>query len=351
MKSNILFIALSALIFFGCSSKDEEKKSPKFLIHEVYQTERNEADNIDSPAFWQGPNGENWVIATAKEGNKLVITDAEKGSLIKTFGNTGSGKGEFSRPNGILVIDSLLLIVERDNQRVQVLTLPELKTLGFICDSLIKPYGLTCFKISDKKYNLYITDNYEAAEDSIPPPEELNKRIHHYELSVFNDSVEAKTIKKFGAVSGSGILNIVESIYADPVHNHLLLSEEDMTQSSVKVYDLDGNFTGKVFGKGIFKFQVEGIALYECGDSNGYWIITDQDYHNNTFHIFTRKDFEYKGSFYGSKTTNTDGVWLTQVSFGKFKEGAFFAVHDDGNVSAFDLAVIADSLKLKEDCK
>ena len=43
-------------------------------------------------------------------------------------------------------------------------------------------------------------------------------------------------------------------------------------------------------------------------------------------------------------TRNTDGIAITQTAFGPFKKGAFYAVHDDGNIAAFDLADIAECM-------
>ncbi|KAB2837362.1 MAG: hypothetical protein F9K45_12900 [Melioribacteraceae bacterium] len=71
----------------------------------------------------------------------------------------------------------------------------------------------------------------------------------------------------------------------------------------------------------------------------------------NRFLIFDRITLNYIGAFKGVNTLNTDGIWLAQKPFGKFSRGAFYAVHNDGNVSAFDFGEIADSLKLNLDCK
>ncbi len=45
-----------------------------------------------------------------------------------------------------------------------------------------------------------------------------------------------------------------------------------------------------------------------------------------------------------------DGVALTQTSFGPFPAGAFYAVHNDGNIAAFSWAEIAAALGLRSDC-
>jgi 3-phytase len=130
----------------------------------------------------------------------------------------------------------------------------------------------------------------------------------------------------------------------------LLIAEELETASHIKVYTLDGRFTGQVIDAGLFPNQAEGIILYACGDTAGYWITTDQGMEANTFHVFDRQTLAHVGSFRGAATLNTDGIALTQRGFGAFPSGAFYAVHNDGNVAAFSWAAIADALKLRKDC-
>jgi 3-phytase len=66
--------------------------------------------------------------------------------------------------------------------------------------------------------------------------------------------------------------------------------------------------------------------------------------------VFGRRTLAHRGSFRGPTVRNTDGVALTQTSFGPFSAGAFYAVHDDGNVAAFSWSAIADALGLRKDC-
>ena len=56
------------------------------------------------------------------------------------------------------------------------------------------------------------------------------------------------------------------------------------------------------------------------------------------------------GAFIGVVTRNTDGIALTQHDFGPFPHGAFYAVHDDGNVAAFSWKALSDALGLRQDC-
>jgi 3-phytase len=64
------------------------------------------------------------------------------------------------------------------------------------------------------------------------------------------------------------------------------------------------------------------------------------------FHVFDRESLEYLTTFKGETTEYTDGVWLSQESFGPFSNGAFYAVHDDKQTTAFQWDDIATTLEL-----
>jgi hypothetical protein len=115
----------------------------------------------------------------------------------------------------------------------------------------------------------------------------------------------------------------------------------------VKVYTLDGRYADATLGEGLFRTQPEGLALYACEDGSGYWITTDQDEQRNVFHLFDRRTLEHAGAFTGVRTRNTDGIWLAQQPLPAFPQGAFFAVHDDQAVSAFDWSDIVGGLGLR----
>ncbi|MCZ6672322.1 MAG: hypothetical protein O7C75_05210, partial [Verrucomicrobia bacterium] len=288
-----------------------------------------------------GPDDQHWLIVTAKGTHRLLVHDAHNGALIKTIGGLGDRLGQFNRPNGIWVQDDFLFVVERDNQRVQVMHLPAFNPLGSYGEGHLKnPYGLTVIDSDEPgEFIVYVTDNYETLEEEKPPLSELNQRVHRFE-------VEAE-----GITEGTGILNIVESIYADPVYDRLLIADEEISEEGqcIKVYNLAGQFTGQVLGKGIFQNQPEGISLWSTGPNTGFWILTDQGMQKNYFHVFNREDLEYVGTFEGEVTLNTDGVWLDATPSQRYPRGLFYAIHNDGNVAVFSLAEIATALVLERD--
>lgn len=320
-------------------------------LAERYTTERDPQDNVDSVATWHGPAGQHWLIATAKETDRLLVYDAVNGKPLQKVGASGTALGQFERPNGVFVIDDLALIVERDNRRVQVMRLPDFAPLMHFGsdgeDALQKPYGLWVQKLASKDYRVWVTDNYETADELIPPDAQLDKRVQQFLLRETAEGFTAQRERRFGDTAGRGRLKVVESIWGDPQQGLLMVAdEEEQVERNIKVYRMDGQFSGQRMGGGVFHYQPEGIALYTCADGSGWWFAADQGKKANYFHVFERRSLEYYGSFSGEITLNTDGVWMTQTPSPGFPGGAFFAVHDDGNVAAFDLTEILTSMNL-----
>lgn len=358
MKHFTISIVLASIIVFTSCEKEVKieaennvdiAKNEIITIEEDLVSEWNETDNVDSPAFWMDSTNQ-WVIATMKEANGLIIYDANSAKEIKRIGKTGKGEVEFDRPNGIWVIDNLAFIVERDNHRIQVLSIPDFRFMGFIAqDKLIKPYGIYIYK-DNNKYQLYVTDNYEFEEDIIPADSLLGKRVLHYSITLHNEKIKSEFVRYIGEKSGNGVIKVAESIFADEYNNRLLIAEELEENTHIKVYELNsGKFSGVTVGEGLFKYQAEGIALIKCDGNKGFWICTDQNTGDNTFHVFDRISFEYITSFKSKTTQNTDGVWLTQNSFDGFEKGAFIPVNNDGGIGIFSLSSLLDTLKIS--CK
>jgi 3-phytase len=314
-------------------------------IAESWQSPLFPNDDLDSLAVWHGSSGDHWIIATAKASHRLLVFDASTGSLLKEIGGPGSGPGEFQRPNGIAVEKNFVIVVERDNHRLQVLALPDFSPKGSMgAGDLTRPYGIAVLP----NLNLFVTDNYQAPELASDANETLagmlGRRVRHYSFSLGNKGgFESKLHASFGDTQKPGVLWKVETIAADPENNRLLIADE--LEKVLKVYSLDGQFAGTVMGEGVFRFEPEGAALLRCGEE-GYWIACDQEDTQSYFRVFERRSLEYVGTFVGEKTANTDGVALTQTAFGSFSRGAFFAIHDDSAVSAFDLNEIFKGLGL-----
>jgi 3-phytase len=279
----------------------------------------------------------------------LLVFDGTTGTLLRTVGSPGTGPGQLGRPNGIAVVGDLALVVERDNHRIQVFTLPDFGSAGtFGQDALRRPYGLAVVE-RGAGFDLFVTDNYETASGETPPDAELGERVKRFRVSAAEGKVVASHVASFGAVTGEGVLRTVESIAADPERNRLLIAEEGADGRGIRVYTVDGAYTGTTLGSDVFAAEPEGIALLACS-RGGYWITTEQRLHRSVFHVFSRESLEHLGSFSGGRVANTDGIAVTPDAVDRRGAGWFFAVDNDRAVAAFPWPGIAAALGLDAPC-
>jgi 3-phytase len=326
---------------------------PHAVVEEAFISVSTPEHNVDSPTLWLAPDGSTWLYASAKDTDLLLVYDGDSGVLKGTAGAPGEGPGQLRRPNGVYAIDNLLLVVERDNHRVQVFSLPALQSLGsFGEDSLKKPYGLWV-RSHLGGYEVIVSDAYMSAanENQVPALADLGQRYRRFQISVVEGALQAQETGVMGAIDAAGAIRIAESLWGDYVQNRLLLAEEDQTAGTrIKVYDMTGAYTGEDIGTDLFKVQAEGIALYDCADGSGYWIATDQFKDRSLFHVFDRQTLQHRGSFAGATTANTDGIWLHQAPGKVFPDGVLYAVHDDQAVAAFDWRAIAAAIGVRASC-
>ncbi|AKS41402.1 Putative phytase [Wenzhouxiangella marina] len=319
---------------------------PATEVAERWLTQRDEGDNVDSVAVWSDGVERNWLLATAKESDILIIYDAATGERLGEAGGTGNAPGRLLRPNGLFVIDDLVWIVERDNHRLQALSLPDFAPLGiFGADVLVKPYGLWMER-ADTGYRIFVTDSYETVDEQVPPDAELDGRLHRFDIVDRDGRFELVEHRRLGPTEGVGRLFKVESLWGDPANDRLLVADEHPDALNLKIFDLEGRFTGETALDGELFYEPEGTALDACEDGRGFWVVTDQDHLDNRFLVLDRLGLDVLGAFTGAVTANTDGVWLHPAPLPGFPGGAFYAVHDDGNVGAFDWAEVQSALNL-----
>ncbi|HEY0334740.1 MAG TPA: phytase [Stenotrophomonas sp.] len=328
-----------------------QARVPHVVVTEAFLTPYAPADNLDSPAAWRAPDGRRWVIATAKGTHQLVVFDGDSGTRLRAVGGKGAALGQLDRPNGVAVIDDLLFVVERDNHRVQMFSLPTFEPLAvFGSDVLRQPYGLWVRKLGDG-FEVIVSDNYMSpANEDVPPPlAELGQRFRRFQVTRHGDAWTGLPTGSFGDTSAQGAVRIAESVFGDVANDRLLIAEEDVSVGTqLREYGLDGRYRGRNIGQDLFKAQAEGMALLQCADGSGYWIATDQFKDHSLFHVFDRRTLAHVGAFAGRITANTDGVWLDPRGDARFPAGVFYALHDDQAVAAFDWRDVAKALRLKD---
>lgn len=324
----------------GASPEEPAVEVPREVtVAETWLSVADTMWDLDTPALWaRGDTG--LVLVTGKGSHDIRVFDLQTGEARSAIGSQGEALGQFNRPNAVLVHRDLAFVIERDNHRVQILRMPTGTPVGSFGEGeLQQPYG-GVIAGALPELTFYITDDYDAPLDSTA---DLSRRVHRFRVRLDGDG--AATVIDHAAIgqrSGPAALRVVETIGRDPDGGLLYVADE--SQKSYLVFDSTGSYTGRILAQGLITGDPEGMALVECGETAGFWIVTDQQPTVSWFRVFRRDNLEYVGAFRGQRTTNTDGVSFAPGPVPGFPAGVFLTVHDDQAVSAFDWAHVAESL-------
>lgn len=354
-----LTTALAAALLAGCAAtpaartaaftQDEPGAGP-VTIAERFTTPSMPAQELDSLALWRPPGGNPWLLATAKNGARVMVFDALTGAVLGSL-QPPPQQPPLLRPNGIAVAGDAALVVDQQRARVDVLRLPDGARIASIGEGLLRnPYGIWARPLADGSLSVYVTDSYRLEGGRMPPAQQLGERVRQFRVWPGQDW-RVRHLRSFGATSGPGMLLTVESIAGDPRHDRLLVAEEEPgAPSGLRVYRMDGTFTGTTIDSGVYQRQAEGLALVACADGSGYWIGSDQHATAQRFHVFDRASLRWLGAFGGERVRDTDGLAFAPGPLPGFPHGALYAQHDNRAVVAFDWRDIATALALPPGC-
>jgi len=314
--------------------------APPDTVQHRWASHGVEYAETDSLAACRLPDGSVRVFATAKRGDRLDLFDALDGRWLRSVGRAGRGPGEFRYPNGIAVVHParragapgtaaeprpVVVVVERDNHRVQVLDAETARPLGTFGESdLHRPYGVAVSCQGDDVY-LYVTDTH------VPP----GQTVKQFALTLTDAGAAGRLVRSFGAADGAGAIGEAESIVVDDRRDRVYLCDE--ARKNVKIYSRAGEFTGRTVADGVIVGDPEGIVLFE-GPAGPWIILTDQQPEATVWYVFDGSSLAPIGRFTGTPPiANTDGICLCPGPIGACAAGLLLAVHDDREVRAYCL--------------
>lgn len=307
---------------------------------------------LDSVAAWTAPDGAQWLYTSASD--RVQVRDADTGTLRREFGDAGERPGEFGHAAGLFAIDHMLLVVERDNHRVQVLRLPDLLPLATFGEAdLHRPQGIWARALGEGEYEVLVSDGYMSDFDAALPPALplLNRRVKRFRVEADGAFVAARLEQAFGDTQASGALRKVGAIAGDPGNGRLLIAEADAEIGvALRLYTFAGNYSGRDLGFGLLRTRAAGIALWACQDGSGYWIAADPFSDRSVFHVFDRKTLAHRGAFSSKRIAGSGGIWLRQSASAAFPDGVLFALHEGSAVAAIAWQRIAIELNLRHQC-
>ncbi len=332
--------------------------------------------NTDSLAAYRNEEGTVIVAATSKWKRRVDLFDAQSGTFLRSITHEG-----LVRPNGIAAayillqsIDAIanqdddnafdvnendrnsatpslvqaLLVVDRDAPGLFIFNAATDKLLAHIADELQNPYGITTIQ-DDDALLIFITDVSRKPEDVVSRYRITAQR----DAANSNENVDSTSpiilhiepLGTFGATE-DGRIGKAESIAIDGPRGRIYLCDEDRDARNVKVFQPDGTFTGTNFGGGIINGDPEGIVIVNDADAGDFILVTDQTRRITAWHAFDAQSMAYITSFTGApRIANTDGICIYEGSIPGFDGGGLFAVHDDAEVRAYNLADIRNLVR------
>jgi 3-phytase len=321
----LAFLALKALLLLtGCQHHSYHVSKPNVSVTADGETEvmAVEGDVADDPAIWVHPENSNLslIIGTNKKGGGLDVYDLSGKRLQSLpdgkFNNVDLRQGMQIGAKSVTIVaatnrsDDSLALYGIDTQTRQLYPIAA-RTIP----TMEKSYG-TCMYHDLKRDRFYVFVNGKSG---------LYKQ---FELFESDGKVDAKVVRTFSVATQP------EGCVADDETEMLYVGEEnvaiwrygadaDADDMRVLIDSVDG---------GHLTADVEGLALYRMGKTEGYLIASSQG--NNSYTVYDRISGAYLGAFniidgVFDGTSETDGIAATSLAVGKQYPHGMLVVQDD----------------------
>ena len=333
MKFNILSIFF-ILTLVACSTKST---LPPLEPDVITETTINDTDD---PAIWVNPQdaSKSIVFGTDKETNGGIYAFDLDGKIIKDKCILN-----IQRPNnvdveyGLKLNDStlvdILAFTEREKQQIRVFSVPDMTPLdggGFPVFEDAKtfdeklPMGISLYKSPVDATVYAVVGRKTGPSDGY---------LYQYALEAGNGSVKASLARKFGKFSGQ---KEIEAIAVDDELGYIYYSDEGICIRKYHAEPNKGNEELSCFGGQFFLEDIEGIAIANYPNDEGYLIVSNQQL--GEFNIFSRKDNSFVKAV-NLTTLETDGCDVVTVPLNEnFPKGLFVSMNDERNFYYHDLS-------------
>lgn len=274
-------------------------------------------DSADDPAIWIHPSNpdKSVIIGTDKKGGLATYNLNGEQLNYYPFGDMNNCDLRTGFPINGDTID-ILAASNRTLQSVSIFRIAENGELDSIHHRIIQSkmsdevYGL-CMYQSNKTGLFYVFVNGKSGE------------VEQYELFVAENKVDAKLVRSFKLGTQT------EGMVADDETGNLYIGEE---VAGVWKFDAEPDSSAE----GIYiknsseenrniKYDVEGLAIYDTGNGNGYLLASSQG--NYSYAVFERQgNNKYLGSFRITDgiidgVEETDGIDISNVKLPVFPKG------------------------------
>jgi 3-phytase len=324
----ILLLAILCIVATSCGNQLAAVR--KDAVKPMVITQQLPHDT-DDPAIWINPVDatKSIVIGTDKDTDGGLYAFDLNGKIIKK-------SIPLKRPNNVDIAYGLILngkkvdvavTTERETNSIRVFSLPDLEPIDnggiavFEGETLRAPMGISLYTRATDQAIFAVVGRKEGPSGSY---------LWQYKLQDGGQgTVVGEVVRKFGNYSGT---KEIEAIAVDNELGTILYSDE---QFGIRKYWADpaknDNSELALFGKGDFKGDNEGIAIYKKSATEGYILVSNQQ--ANTFMVYPREGAIGDSNSYPllaeipTSTIECDGADATAVNLGgAFKNGMFVAM-------------------------
>jgi 3-phytase len=236
---------------------------------------------------------EYWLFILSQDSNKIFILNALSGKYIKSLGSHGDAIGQFDTPSDMSIYDDYLFILERDNHRIQIFSLPELKFVGIIGEvELTAPNCLETIKLRKDNKNyccVYVGDNLDNKPSR-------NKCYFKFILELNESGIYDTEVTRYEPKEKSQ-LGFIQSIKYDGVQDNLYIV--DKLSKDVKIFNFNDQYKSTIL-KNYFKGNPGEINIIQNNIFIGDFSRLD-----NFFHIFSR-NFKHENTLVSDKTLKNE---------------------------------------------
>jgi len=260
-------------------------------VVEVSLELREGGDNYDDPCFWQDPTDPVAALAciTSKDDDHVECFALPSGTFV------GLATGFSGAANNCDVDQARdeLVTTDHGGDRVLVHRLPDLGApIRALADAAFRDVTGVCVAHADDRSLVFVTDESAGRVFAL-------------------DSVTGATITSFPHG-----LSKAEGIACDDSLGRVYVCDDESDSRSCRAFTFTGTPVGPEFGIPETTSDSEGVALYECGPTEGYIIVSDQA--EDEFEVFEREPpFAHRCTFElrrGSDVTDeTDGIDVAQI--------------------------------------
>lgn len=295
--------------------------------------------DTDDPAIWvnKANPSKSIVFGTDKRNSDGAIYAFDlEGKIIEEKTLRG-----LERPNNVDIHydfpigksekTDVLAFTERGRKRVRLFSVPEMKPLdngGFPVfqdekdPELRKPMGISFYRSASTGDFYLIVGRKKGPR---------NEYLYQYKLRPKRSKIGLELVRKFGNFSG---IKEIEAIAVDDELGYVYYSDEGFGIRKYHAEPSMGSVEVGCFGNGLFKKDVEGIAIAELEDGEGFLIVSNQQ--NDTFNIFSRDDNSFLKEI-DLESEDTDGCEVVVMPLNStFSTGLFVAMNDERNFFFYD---------------